>query len=505
MNFLSLNFLIFSPLIAAIVIASPLFGYNPLYIRRFSKTFASLHFLYSLLFVLNQKNNVEPLYTEFTIFGKNWLDSFGINAAFGLDGLTSLLVAFTSLVFLLVLIISKTTIKYKHKMYYTLIFCLLTTTLGIFTSKDIFLFFMFWEAELIPLYLLISEWGAEKSKDSATKYLLFSFTGSIFILAAIIGMYYYGFAANQELSSSIDFLRIYTSDEVCPYYLQILMFLGLLTGFAIKLPLVPFHLWFTEVNEDAEIPVNMVIAAVLVNTGAYGIIKFNLSLFPEIFTKFTPFMMIIAVFTIIWASFAAFNQKHIKKTVAYFSIAQTGIFLLGVASGNKTGIDGAFLMMFAHSMTVAGLYLITGLVYKAAKTYSIQEISGLGKCMPLLMICSYVIIFSAFGLPFTAAFPAEFLIFTGSVCTDLSMIYKILSAVGICGLILISSFVIKLFHGIFCGNLKVQNKRITDIYGHKATATLTIVFCILLLGMFPDTIISIFNSVSENLIEILRV
>ena len=242
MNFLSLNFLIFSPLIAAIVIASPLFGYNPLYIRRFSKAFASLHFLYSLLFVLNQKNSIEPLYSEFTIFGKNWLDSFGINAAFGLDGLTSLLVAFTSLIFLLVLIISKTTIKYKHKMYYTLIFCLLTTTLGIFSSKDIFLFFMFWEAELIPLYLLISEWGSEKSKDSAIKYLMYSFTGSIFILASIIGMYYYGFAANQELSSSIEFLRVYAADEVCPYYLQILMFTGLFIGFAIKLPVIPFHL-----------------------------------------------------------------------------------------------------------------------------------------------------------------------------------------------------------------------------------------------------------------------
>lgn len=230
MKFLSLNILIFSPLIAALIIASPLFGGNRVYIRRFSKTFASFHFLYSLLFVLNQRTGIENLYTEITLFGKNWLETYGISAAFGLDGFTALLVSLTSLIFLIALIASKSVIRYKHKMYYSLVFCLMTAVLGIFSAKDIFLFFAFWEAEMIPAYLLIAEWGSETSKKSAMKYLIYTFTGSIFIFAAIIGLYYYGFASNGELSASIDFLRVYSSDNVCPYFIQLLMFL-------IKLPI----------------------------------------------------------------------------------------------------------------------------------------------------------------------------------------------------------------------------------------------------------------------------
>jgi len=505
MKFLSLNLLIFSPLIAAIIIASPLFGSNPMYIRRFSKAFASLHFLYSLLFVLYQKSSVENLYSEITLFGHNWLDSFGINAAIGLDGLTSLLVAFTSLIFLLALIVSKSSIRYKHKLYYCLIFCLLTTTLGIFTSKDIFLFFMFWEAELIPAYLLISQWGTEKARESATKYFLYVFSGSILILSSIIGLYYYGFAANGELSSSIDFLRVYSSDNICPYILQLLMFFGLLAGFGIKIPIIPFHLWNTEATTNSQTPVSIIISAVLINTGAYGIIKFNLGLFPEIYTKIAPYLMIIAVLNIIWASLAAFKQKNIKKTIGYYSIASMGIFLLGVSSLNKTGIDGAILQIFAHGITVAGLYLVAGFIHQATKTYSLQEIGGLGVKMPHLMICSYIICFSAIGIPFTCTFTSEFLSFTGSVCADYSMLYKILTAIAISSIILTAAYILNLFHKTFCGNCKILNKAVNDIYGHRVTVITIIILCILVFGIFPDSLISVYNGLSENLIEILRV
>lgn len=505
MNFLSLNLLIFSPLIAAAVIASPLFGSNVLYIRRFAKTFASVHFLYSLIFVLNQKVSVEPLYSEFTLFGKNWIESFGINAALGLDGFTSLLAAFTSFIFLLVLIISKSAVRYKHKMYYSLIFCLLTTTLGIFASKDIFFFFTFWCAELIPLYLLIAEWGSDKSKEAAMKYLIYSSVGCVFILASVIGLYYYGFIANGELSSDIDFLRVYTSDEICPYILQLLIFFGLFTGFAVKLPIFPFHLWFTDAQTEARTPVSILLAAVLIKTGAYGLIKFNFSLFPEIFTKFAPVLLIIALINIIWASLAAYKQKNIKKIISYYSVAQMGVFLLGISSLNKTGLDGAILLMFAHGLTVTGLYMITELVYQTSKTYSILEVSGLGKIMPNLMICSYLICFSAIGIPFTCGFPADFLIYTGSVCADNTIIFKVLSAAAIGGIILHTSYILHFFHSLFCGSLKIQNKNLKDMYGHKATITIITVICIIAVGVFPDALMSIYSTISENLIEILRV
>ena len=505
MNFLSLNILIFSPLLAAIIIASPLFGSNAIYIRRFSKFFASFHFLYSLIFAVSQKSSLEPFYSEINLFGKNWLESYGITAALGLDGFTSLLVVFTSLIFLFALIISKSTIRYKHKMYYSLIFCLLTTTLGIFSAKDTFFFLMFWFAELIPLYLLISEWGGEKSKDAAMKYLIFSATGGILILSSVIGLYYYGFTANEALSSNIEFLRVYTSDEICPYILQILMFFGLFAGFAIKLPVFPFHTPFIDSQTESQTPVSILLSAVLIKTGAYGLIKFNLSLFPEIFTKIAPYIMIIALINIIWASLAAFKQKNIKKMIAYYSVVQMGLFLLGISSLNKAGLDGSVLLMFSHALIVTGLYLITAIIYQNTKSYSILEISGLGKCMPNLMICAFIISFAATGIPFTCGFPADFLIYTGSVCADNGIIFKIISAAAVCGILANASFILNFFHSIFCGNLKFQNKNCKDMYGHKAVITIIVVVCIIAVGIFPDSLMSVYGSVSDTFIEILRV
>ena len=505
MNFLSLNILILSPLIAAIIIASPLFGGNRVYIRRFSKTFATFHFLYSLFFVLNQKAGTENLYTELTMFGKNWLETWGISFAFGLDGFTALLVSFTSLIFLLAFILSKSSIRYKHKMYYSLMFCLMTAVLGIFTAKDIFLFFIFWEAELIPAYLLIAEWGSENSKKSAMKYLLYTFGGSIFIFASIIGLYYYGFASNGELSSSIDYLRVYLSDGICPVYMQMLMFIGLFIGFAVKLPLFPFHMWLPDSHTDSAAPVSIILSAILLNTGAYGIIRFNLVLFPEIFTKAAPLIMIFAVINVLWTSMAALKQQNIKSIISYTNIAYMGIFLLGLSSLNKIGIEGAVFILFAHGFTVAGLFMISDFIYQNVKTYNLREINGLGKNMPVLMMCAYVICFSAAGIPFTCMFPAVFLSYTGAVCADYGMLYKVLAASGILGNIVISACILNLFHGLFCKKYTMQIKNIYDISGHKATIAVTIVLCIIILGVFPDAIIPVYDAVVENMLEILRV
>lgn len=505
MNFLSLNLLVLSPLIAAVIIASPIFGGNRVYIRRFAKTFSVFHFLYSLFFVLNQKAGTENLYTELKMFGKNWLESWGISFSLGLDGFTALLVSFTSLIFLLAFIMSKSSVRYKHKMYYSLMFCLMTSVLGIFTAKDIFLFFVFWEAELIPAYLLIAEWGSENSKKSAMKYLLYTFGGSIFIFAAIIGLYYYGFASNGELSSSIDYLRVYLSDGICPVYMQVLMFAALFIGFTVKLPVFPLHVWLSDSHTDSLSPVSIIMSAILLNTGAYGIIRFNLELFPEIFTQTAPYIMIIAVINILWASFAAFGKNNIKSIISYLNIAFMGIFLLGLSSLNKVGIDGALFILFAHGITVTGLFMISEFIYQNVKTYNIHEIGGMGKKMPFLMLCSSVVCFSAAGIPFTCMFPAAFLSYTGAVCADYGMLYKIFAALGIIGIVLISACIIKLFHSVFCRNKNMQITNIYDISGHKATVAVTVVLCIIILGIFPDSFISVYDAVVENMLEILRV
>lgn len=505
-NLLSLNFLIFSPILAAAIIASPLFGTNPIYIRRFAKTCATLHFLYSLLFIVFYNFGVESFYEEINVFGSGWLSKLGINAAFGLDGLTVILTAVTSFVFLIALVSSKTIIRTKHKMYYSLMFLLLSAVLGIFCSKDMFVFLIFWEAELIPMYLLISQWGTDNSKYSAMKYLLSAFAGSIFLLLSMLGLFFYGYHANGELSSTIDFLRVSMTDGIFPVFIKEFLFWGFFIGFAVKIPVIPLHTWLPSAQSNSAAPVSMILSAIILNTGAYGIIKFNLSLFPELFIKYAPIIMVFAVINIIWAALCAYKQKDIKKLIGYSCIVYMGLFLLGLSSLTKAGINGAFLIMMAHAFISSALFLISGLIYQATKTKNLQELSGLGKSMPVLMYLTYIVSFAAIGIPFTIGFPAEILVFAGAFSADFEfsgMFPKVLTLTAMLIIVLSAVYILKLFHCVFC-KTEYTEKKYHDISGHRLMCVSVICFCIILFGLFPDTIMSIYSNFTSLLMEILR-
>lgn len=506
-DLLSLKFLIFSPLLAAVIIASPLFGTNPIYIRRFAKFFGTVHFLYSLLFIVFYNFGVGSFYEEITIFGTGWLNKLGINAAFGLDGLTVILTALTSFIFLISLIVSKTMIRTKHKMYYSLIFTLLSAVLGIFCAKDMFVFLIFWEAELLPMYFLIAEWGTNNCKYAAMKYILYTFTGSIFLFIAMLGLFFYGYHANGELSSCIDFLRVSLTDGVFPVFLKELLFWGFFIGFAVKIPIFPLHTWLPDAHAEAAAPVSMILAAIMLKTGAYGLIRYNFDLFPELFIKYAPFIMALAVINIIWAALVAFKQKDIKRLIAYSSISHMGLFLLGLSSLTKAGIDGAFFIMISHAFTAAGLFLIAGLIYQAAKTRSLQELKGFGKSMPILMTASYIISFSSMGVPLTAGFPGEFLAFTGAFSADFisGAFPKAAALISITVMVLGASYILKLFHGIFCQTEYSSVRKYHDVTGHRLMCIAVLCFCIVLFGCFPDTLMSIYDSVTNFLLEVLRV
>lgn len=504
-EFLSLNILIFSPLLAAAIIASPLFGTNQIYIRRFAKMFFTCHFIYSLMFLVFFYFGIESYYNELSVFGKGWLNKLGISAAFGVDSFTVILLILTSLVFLLASVASKTVIRTKHKMYYSLLLLLFCTTLGIFCAKDMFVFLIFWQAEFVPLYFLISEWGSADCRESAMKYLLAAFTGSMLLTIAMIGLYFYSYYANGTLSSTIDFLRIYSSDGICPLFLQELMFWTFFVGFAVKLPAFPLHTQYVNVQAKSVMPVNMVLSAVLVNTAAYGIVRFNFELFPDLFTKYAPFIMLIGVLNILWATLAACSQNDIKKVVAYSNISYMGLFLLGLSSLNKTGIDGALFIMLAQTVLASGLFFVVGYVAQTLKTQSLLEISGIGTSMPRLMFLAYIVAFGVMGIPLTIGFTGDFLCFAGAFSADFPNgdYPKILVSVAVLFFVITAVYLLRMFHGVFCRSS--VSKKLYDISGHRLTVLAVLCFCIVLFGCFPDTLMSIYNNVSDLLVESLRV
>ena len=336
MNFLSLSVLVLAPLIGAIIIGGPWFPNHEVKIRRFSKGFIGILFIYSLLFlaVFNpSQSGYQFVETLKLPNGQGWLSPLGANFSLGVDGISLSLVVLTTFLVLLACVASKSSITKKHKFYYSMIFILTTAILGVFTAKDLFLFFLFWELELIPMYFLIAVWGSGRKEYSAAKFILYTFFGSIFMLASILAIFFYH--QSQTGVSTFDISTL-TSVKVYTYPLlfQILAFFGFFIAFAIKLPVVPFHTWLPDAHVDAPTPISMLLAGILLKMGGYGLIRMNLQILPEATRILAPMLVILGVINIIYAALIALVQQDLKKLVAYSSVSHMGIVLIGIGALN---------------------------------------------------------------------------------------------------------------------------------------------------------------------------
>lgn len=508
MSFLSILILIFSPLIAAALLFSPFFKKNEVRIRRFSKGFASLHFLYSLLFLVffNPLNDEISYYKEITFFGSSWIRPLGLKMNFGLDGISLLMVILTSFIFLLALIASKSNIRSKHKFYYSMVFLLQTAVLGVFCARDMFLFFMFWELELIPMYFLISQWGSGKCKASAMKFVLFTFSGSLFMLLGILLLYFYNFATYGAMTA--DFSSISISVPEFPIFLQVLISMFLLIGFAVKMPIVPFHTWLPDAHVDAPTPVSMILAAILLKMGAFGIIRFNMQLLPDAFKHLIPILLILSLINIIYTALVAYAQTDLKKIVAYSSISNMGIVLLGLCTLNLIGFSGALFQMIAHGVISAGLFMLVGIIYIRTKTREIIDLGGLGIVMPRLMGLGLILSLASVGLPLLMGFVGEFLVFLGafnSQIDELNVPIRIYSILAMVVLILSVAYILRLLHKTFFANIFEKWEKVNDITNHEFVVLFSLCLAVGFFGIFPMSIINIVQPLLTNILQFLQI
>ncbi len=506
-NYLSIIVLIFSPMVAAALLFSSFFKHNEVRIRRFSKGFASLHFLYTILFLVffNPLKDGISYYKEITFFGSDWIQPLGLKMAFGLDGLSLLMVILTSFVFLLALIASKSNIRAKHKFYYSMIFLLQTAVLGVFCARDMFLFFMFWELELVPMYFLIGQWGDKKAKASAMKFVLYTFLGSLFMLLGILLLHFYSFATYGNLTG--DFSQIAISTPEFPMFMQIVISILLLVGFAVKMPIVPLHTWLPDAHVDAPTPVSMILAAILLKMGAFGIIRFNMQLLPEAFKLIAPVLIIFALVNIIYTALVAYAQSDLKKIVAYSSISNMGIVLLGLCTLNLIGFSGAVFQMIAHGIISAGLFMLVGIIYIRTKTREIIELGGLGAVMPRLMGFGLILSLAAIGLPLLIGFVGEFLVFLGAFNSNLENFapIKIYSVIAIFILVLSAAYMLRLLHKTFWANIFERWQGIKDITNHEFVVLFSLILVVGFFGVFPMAIIEIVQPVLTNILQFLQI
>ena len=489
--FLSIPFLIFMPLIVSLFVISPLFTKNEIVVRRFTKGVCLFHFLYSVL-MLACFDSANPYTSEIHFFGLDWVQSIGVKFAFQIDSISMILTVLTSFVFLLAAFASKLNIRKSHKFYYSMLLLLMSSILGIFTASDMFVFFLFWELELIPAYFLIGgkwreedETQQEKAKKSAVKYVLFTFLGSMIMLLGILLLHYYNFIANGILSAN--FADIV--DSAIPDYIQNLIAICLLIGFGVKLPIVPLHTWLPDAHTNAPTPVSMILAGILLKTGAYGIYRFNYETMPVSFHWLAPALAILALINIIYTAFIAYAQTDIKRIVAYSSISNMGLILLGLCAFDKIGLSASVFHMVAHALVTCGLFMIAGIVYLRFKNRDINTLGGIATVMPRLFGFATLIVLASIGVPAFAPFVSEILTIIGAMNSDLSEVLKFSAVFSLPLLILSSCYMLKFLHRGFFAELKPEYEKINDISVHEFLVLAAILAGLVIFGLYPNAIL----------------
>ena len=491
---LTIPILLFILPIISILLLSPLFTSNEVVVRRFSKSVFGFHFLYTVLMLIFF-NSANPYNCEINLFGMNWIQSLGIKFAFNIDTVSMILVTLTSFIFFMASISSKYSIRKNHKFYYSMLMLLEFAILGIFTSSDMFLFFLFWELEMIPAYFLIGtkfqdnyEYQSE-AKKSAIKFILFTFFGSMFMLLGILLLHYYNFISNGILSASfadITVLKI-------PAGIQTLIAICLLIGFGVKLPIIPLHTWLPDAHTNAPAPVSIVLAGILLKTGGYGIYRFNYEILSESFKIIAPVLAVLALINIIYTAFVSYAQTDIKRIVAYSSISNMGLVLLGLCAINKIGLSASIFHMVSHGLVTCGLFMIAGIVYLRFKDRNINSLQGIATVMPRLFGFSVLIILASIGVPLFAPFVSEILTVIGAMNSEISIIIRFAALFSLPLLILSSCYMLKFLHKSFFGEIREEYLKVNDLSIHEFIVLASVLGGLLIFGLFPDAILGMLN------------
>jgi NADH-quinone oxidoreductase subunit M len=406
-----------------------------------------------------------------------WISSPNIHYHMGMDGISLWLVVLTTFLTPLCVLISWTSIHDRVKEFFILLLILETALIGVFTSLDLFLFYFFWEATLIPMALLIGMFGHERKVYAAVKFFMYTMIGSVFMLAAILWLYAH--------TGTFDFVAI--RDQIAsgavpkfPAAAQWL-FLGFFLAFAVKVPLFPLHTWLPDAHVEAPTAGSVLLAGVLLKMGTYGLLRFNVGLFPEQARQNTWWIMILAVIGIIYGALIAMVQPNMKKLIAYSSVSHLGFVVLGIFSFTQLGLDGAMFVMLAHGVSTGALFMLAGILHERRHTYEISEFGGLAAVMPVYAALYLVIVLASAGLPLLNGFIGEFLVLSGTF--EAKAVFGILAATGV---IWSAVYLLWMYQRVFYGKVKhAVNETLHDLSGFEKWAVWPCAVTALVMGVAP--------------------
>src|SRR5882672_5680619 len=407
-----------------------------------------------------------------------WIPAFGIDYHIGVDGISLLLLVLTGFLTPLALLSSWESIHKKTKAFCIFLLLLESAMMGVFVSLDLFLFYVFWDAMLVPMYFLIGVWGYDRRIYAAVKFILYTMAGSVLMLLAILGLAYLHLTTTN--SYSFDLLKLY--DMRVPLHLQFWFFLAFTLAFVIKVPLFPFHTWLPDAHVEAPTAGSVILAGVLLKMGTYGLVRFAFPLFPDAALFFAPSLAVLAIVVIIYGALVAMVQPDMKKLVAYSSVSHLGFVVLGIAAMNTQGVQGAVYQMLNHGVSTGGLFLIVGMLSDRRHTRLISEYGGLKNVVPHLVAVFLIVTLSSIGLPGLNGFVGEFLILLGAFIWN-----PRLAAFAATGVILSATYMLWMFQRVNYGPVtNEKNASLSDLQPREYLVIVPIVAVAILMGVFPN-------------------
>ena len=492
-----LSIILFTPLVGALVL---LFvpKENKDAIRWIANLFALGGFLISLPLVpMFWAQRFEPGFKFLEGTPNNWIPSIGAGYNLGIDGISFLLIMLTTLLGWISILSSWTAIEIRVKEYYVWFLVLQTGMMGVFMALDFFLFFVFWEAMLVPMYLLIGIWGGPNKLYAAIKFFLYTLLGSVLMLLGILFLYFHHHTVTGVFTFSIP--ELYKTAPLIPFHYAIWLFIAFFIGFAIKVPMFPFHTWLPDAHVEAPTAGSVILAGVLLKMGTYGFVRFSLPFFPAVVShpKVQSWMIGISLVGIIYGALVSLMQKDMKKLVAYSSVSHLGFCTLGIFVLNSMGLSGSVLQQINHGISTGALFLIVGILYERRHTREIVDYGGISNVMPVYATITMIMFLSSMGLPLLNGFVGEFTILQGAFTANWKW-----AAWAAPGVVLAAAYLLWLYQRVFFGTVtNPKNEKLHDLTPREILTFVPLIIMALWIGLYPKPFFQILEQPVNQIVQ----
>jgi len=456
-------------------------------IQTFGLTVSLITFIYSLFFWIQFDNSTPHFQFVQTLY---WLPYFNINCYIGLDGISLLFVILTTFLVPICILVGWSSI-HQYKKEYVIAFLILESfMITVFCMLDLLLFYVFFESVLIPMFIIIGVWGSRQRKiRAAYQFFLYTLLGSVFMLLGILFILFQ--------TGTTDLQILFTTEELLSERRQILLWLSFFASFAVKVPMVPVHIWLPEAHVEAPTAGSVILAGILLKLGTYGLLRFSIPMFPEATLYFTPFIYTLSVIAILYTSLTTIRQVDLKKIIAYSSVAHMNFVTVGMFSLNLQGIEGSILLMLSHGLVSSALFLCIGSLYDRHKTRLIKYYGGLASTMPIFAICFLFFTLANMSLPGTSSFVGEFLILVGVFQRN-----TLIATLAALGMILGAAYSLWLYNRVVFGVWKpMYLNQFADLNRREVCIFLPFIVGVIWMGVYPEVFLESMHTSVSNLLQ----